>query len=97
MQADAREEGSGLNDQEVATGLGVGVRTVERARRAWCQPGPPSAHFVRCLEDVLDLYAQPVDPRRPQVCFDETSKALRAHARSPTATPPGRVARAIAS
>lgn len=23
------------------------------------------------MEDVLDLYAQPFDPKRPQVCFDE--------------------------
>lgn len=23
------------------------------------------------MEDVLDLYAQPIDPERPLVCFDE--------------------------
>jgi hypothetical protein len=23
------------------------------------------------MEDVLDLYAEPLDPKRPQVCFDE--------------------------
>ena len=26
------------------------------------------------MEDVLDLYAEPYDPQRPVVCFDETSK-----------------------
>jgi hypothetical protein len=26
------------------------------------------------MEDVLDLYARPHDPRRPLVCFDETNK-----------------------
>ena len=32
-----------------------------------------SAEFVACMEDVLDLYAEPYDPQRPVVCFDETS------------------------
>jgi hypothetical protein len=26
------------------------------------------------MEDVLDVYARPRDPKRPQVCFDETCK-----------------------
>ena len=29
------------------------------------------------MEDVLDLYAEPYDPKRPVVNFDETSKQLR--------------------
>ena len=45
------------------------------------------------MEDVLDLYTQPADPRRPLVCFDETSKALHEHYRKPTPSQPGRVAR----
>ena len=28
------------------------------------------------MEDVLDLYKQPYDPKHPQVCMDETSKQL---------------------
>lgn len=28
------------------------------------------------MEDVLDVYARPYDPKRPQVCFDECSKEL---------------------
>ena len=28
------------------------------------------------MEDVLDLYAEPYDPQRPRVNFDETSKQL---------------------
>ena len=35
------------------------------------------------MEDVLDLYAEPYDPERPVVCFDETSKQLLAEKRSP--------------
>ena len=30
------------------------------------------------MEDVLDLYAEPYDPKRPVVCFDETSTQLLA-------------------
>ena len=40
-----------------------------------------SAEFVACMEDVLDLYAEPYDPKRPVVCFDETSKQLVAEKR----------------
>ena len=28
------------------------------------------------MEDVLEVYTQPYDPKRPQVCMDETSKQL---------------------
>ncbi len=45
------------------------------------------------MEDVLGLYTQPKDPKRPLVCFDETSKALHEHFRPPTPPRPGRVAR----
>ena len=30
-----------------------------------------------------DLYAEPYDPKRPVVCFDETSKQLVAEKRAP--------------
>ncbi len=33
------------------------------------------------MEDVLDLYAEPCDPKRPVVCFDETSSQLLAETR----------------
>ena len=36
------------------------------------------------MEDVLDLYAEPYDPKRPVVCFDETSKQLVAEKRLPS-------------
>jgi hypothetical protein len=28
------------------------------------------------MEDILDVYTRPYDPRRPLVCMDETSKQL---------------------
>jgi hypothetical protein len=41
------------------------------------------------MEDVLDLYAEPPDPARPVVCFDETSKQLIAETRIPLPMEPG--------
>ena len=29
------------------------------------------------MEDILDVYQQPYDPKRPQVCLDEIQKVLR--------------------
>jgi len=42
------------------------------------------------MEDVLELYAEPYDPWRPVVCFDETSTQLLAEARPPLPARPGR-------
>ena len=49
-----------------------------------------SAEFVACMEDVLDLYEEPPDPKRPKVCFDETSKQLVAETRAALPVEPGR-------
>jgi hypothetical protein len=35
------------------------------------------------MEDVLAVYARPVDPARPLVCFDESGKELQRHVRPP--------------
>ena len=48
-----------------------------------------SAEFVANMEDVLDLYAEPYDPQRPVVCFDETSTQLLAETRPPLPPRPG--------
>ena len=42
------------------------------------------------MEDVLDLYAEPYDLKRPVVCFDETSRQLVAEKRSPIPARAGR-------
>ncbi len=39
---------------------------------------------------MLDLYAEPHDPNRPVVCFDETSTQLLAEVREPLPPLPGR-------
>ena len=49
-----------------------------------------SADFVAHMEDVLDLYAEPYDPQRPVVCFDETSTQMLADARPPLPVEPGK-------
>ena len=45
------------------------------------------------MEDVLDVYHRPYDPKRPQVCMDEASKQLVAEARIPVPARPGQPAR----
>ena len=45
------------------------------------------------MEDILDLYAEPYDPQRPVVCFDETSTQLLSDARPPIPAKPGRPGR----
>ena len=42
------------------------------------------------MEDVLDLYAEPYDPERPMVCFDETATQLVAYVRPYIPPAPGR-------
>ena len=41
------------------------------------------------MEDVLEVYKRPYDPKRPQVCMDEISKQLLADTREPIPAKPG--------
>ena len=52
---------------------------------------PPKANagFVAAMEDVLDVYARPYDPQRPQVCIDEGGKQLIGDVREPLPVRPG--------
>ncbi len=45
------------------------------------------------MEDVLEVYTRPYDPRHPQVCLDETSRQLLAEVNPPCPVAPGRPAR----
>ena len=45
------------------------------------------------MEDLLDLYAEPYDPVRPVVCFDETSKQLLSEVHPPLPMEPGKPGR----
>ena len=59
------------------------------SKEEWCIPPKASAAFVSQMEEILDLYAQPLDPQRPLVCMDETSKQLLADVREPLPLEPG--------
>ena len=52
-----------------------------------------SPDYVWHLEDVLDLYAEPEDPRYPQVCFDESPVQLTSETRQPLPAQPGQPVR----
>ena len=41
------------------------------------------------MEDVLDVYCRPLDPKYPQVCFDESSKQQTKEVHTPLPTAPG--------
>jgi len=45
------------------------------------------------MEDVLEVYHRPYDPRRPVVCLDEQSKQLVKETRMPIPVQPGKAAR----
>ncbi|MDQ3586602.1 MAG: IS630 family transposase [Acidobacteriota bacterium] len=61
-------------------------------KKPWCI-GEVNAEFVACMEDVLDLYAEPYAEKLPVVGFDETSKQLIAETRRALPMRPGEVAR----
>ena len=44
--------------------------------KTWCLPPKADAEFVWQMEDVLQVYQRPYDPRFPVVCLDEASKQL---------------------
>lgn len=48
---------------------------------------------MACMEDVLDLYAEPYNPTKPTICFDETSKQLIGETRQALSARPGQVTR----
>lgn len=58
----------------------------------WCIPRV-DAEFVARMEDVLDLYGEAPDPKRPVVCFDESPIQLVGETRQPIPAAPGRTER----
>jgi hypothetical protein len=55
----------------------------------WCIPPEHNAEFVAAMEDVLDVYQRPPDPRRPLVAMDEASKQLVKETRPVQPAQPG--------
>jgi hypothetical protein len=58
-------------------------------RKMWCIPPQADCEFVAAMEDVLEVYRRPHDPRRPLVCLDEASKQLVGEIRVPLPARPG--------
>ena len=54
----------------------------------WCIPQVDGTYVAR-MEDVLDLYAEEADPRRPVVCFDESPTQLIGEVRERIPAAPG--------
>jgi hypothetical protein len=51
-------------------------------KKQWCRL-EVNTEFVASMEDVLEVYAAPYEPRRPKVNFDETNKQLITETRPP--------------
>jgi hypothetical protein len=60
--------------------------------KMWCVPKVDSEYVAR-MEDVLELHAQPPDPKRPLNCFDESPTQQIGHARQARLAAPGLPAR----
>jgi transposase len=54
----------------------------------WCIPQVDGEYVAR-MEDILDLYAEPPDAKRPLVCFDESPTQLIGEVRQPIPAAPG--------
>jgi transposase len=86
----------------LTTHTGVSRETVRRRlaendlkpwrKDMWCIP-QVDAEYVARMEDVLDLYAEPPDPKRPVICFDESPIQLIGEVRSPIPAKPGQLER----
>jgi transposase len=61
-------------------------------KKMWCVP-KVDAEFVARMEDVLDLYAEPLAEDEPVVCFDESPVQLIGETRVPKPCKPGQPAR----
>jgi transposase len=58
----------------------------------WCIP-QVDAEYVARMEDVLDLYAEAPNPKRPVVCFDESPTQLIGEVRQSIPAEPGQIER----
>jgi transposase len=58
----------------------------------WCIPQVDGEYVAR-MEDVLDLYAEAPDPKRPVICFDESPTQLIGEVRQPIPPEPGQIER----
>ena len=57
----------------------------KRKIQYWVIPPDADAEFAACMEDVLEIYAQPYDSAFPVVCMDEQPVQLTKETREPIA------------
>jgi len=62
-------------------------------KKTYCIPPKQNAAFVCQMEEVLDRYCQPYNPKFPQVCMDEINKQLIKETRISLEVLPGKVKR----
>ena len=84
-----------LTPHDGLSGDTVGRRLAENKlkpwrEKMWCIPKVNSEYVAR-MEDVLDLYAEPADPKRPVVSLDESPIQLIGESRVPLPAEPGQV------
>ena len=62
-------------------------------REQWCIPPKADAAFVCNMEDVLEVYKRPYDPKHPVICIDEMPKQLLNDTREVLPMQPGQAKR----
>src|SRR5947208_2455702 len=91
------QPGGGDGNRRVALRI-IGTSPVKKnalkpwQKRSWCIP-KVTGDFVARMEDVLELYAEPLDATRPVVCMDELSKELHGQVAEPVPAEPGQPAK----
>jgi len=59
--------------------------------KQWCIGRTGDANYAFHMEDVLDVYVRPYDPKRPQVCIDEGSVQFTKELQEALKMKPGKV------
>jgi hypothetical protein len=62
-------------------------------KQGWVIPPEANGNFVAAMEQVLDVYKRPYDPKFPVVCMDETPRQLIKETRTPIPRARGRLER----
>ncbi|QYZ79830.1 IS630 family transposase [Methanofollis formosanus] len=60
---------------------------------SWIIPPGQNSTFIAHMEQVLDVYKRPWDPRHPIICMDESPKQLIGETREPIPCSPGKTAK----
>lgn len=62
-------------------------------QKGWIIPPEQNGNFVAKMENVLDVYKRPYNPRHPVVCMDESPKQLIGETRVPIPASSGQLAK----